>query len=140
MKNTVILLFVTFIFSCGTDMHQLKNDQFYSKTFEKQLNNNDMAMIDLSATDEEWDSILVLRPYTDIDLIEEKLNLDLSNISSNRITTDDTLNLFVFLKNNKSVKIVEMSRMLGDFNKYNTVISKNNAKFRKTKKGLEFLK
>ncbi|WP_104736288.1 hypothetical protein [Hanstruepera ponticola] len=140
MKNIVLLLFFVLGSSCGDGMNQLKNDRFYSNAFEEQLKNNDLVMIDLSTTDEDWDSIIVLRPYTDIDLLEDELSLNLSNISLNRITTDDTINLFVFLKENKSVKIIEMSRVLGDFNNYDTIISKKDAKFKKTKNGLEFVK
>ena len=96
----------------------------------------DTAIIVLSNFNNfDWDQLLILGPYTAIETSEKTLQLNLENIRKHAITYDDSINLFVFIKNGKSVKIAEVSRAVGDFKDLNILIEKNDAKFIKTTNG-----
>lgn len=82
-----------------------------------------------------WDDMLILEPYSQINRIEIKLKLDLKNIRENAIKSFESFNLIVFLEKGKSIKIVELSREIGDFENVNQIIKKENARFEKTDNG-----
>ena len=50
------------------------------------------------------------------------------------------MNLLVFIKNNKSIKIAELSRKNGDFKDYKIVIDSKSAIFEKDNKAIIALK
>lgn len=77
----------------------------------------------------EWDSLIILRPYSDPQKIANELSLNLSNVGG-EIKGDDGYNLIIFLKDKKAVKISKLDRRYGDFKGfYNKVIPKNKAHF-----------
>ena len=78
-----------------------------------------------------YDELIILEPYSNIEKIQTELNLDLSNISKNQIYHSDFINLVVFLKKNKSIKISELDRNIGDFTDYKVLIKRENAYFYK---------
>lgn len=84
----------------------------------------------------DWDQLLILGPYTVIETSEKTLQLNLENIHKHAIRYDDSINLFVFVKDGKSVKIAEVSRRVGDFIDLNILIDKNRTKYTKAKDGL----
>ncbi|WP_435261832.1 hypothetical protein [Tenacibaculum sp. nBUS_03] len=87
----------------------------------------------------EWNELLILGPYSVIENIEKELNVDLENIKENGIEYSDSINLLVFLKDGKSVKISEVSREVGDFSNSQFLIKKENTKFTKDKNGMNVL-
>ena len=75
--------------------------------------------------DFQWDSVILLSPYTYIQRVEKENDLDLSGVSKD-IEFSDSINLLVFLKDRKMVKYVEINRVLGDFvAEYEVIIPKN---------------
>lgn len=75
--------------------------------------------------DFQWDSVILLSPYTYIQRVEKENDLDLSGVSKD-IEFSDSINLLVFLKDRKMVKYVEITRGLGDFvEEYEVIIHKN---------------
>lgn len=75
--------------------------------------------------DFQWDSVILLPPYTNIERVEKENDLDLSGVSKD-IEFSDSINLLVFLKDRKMVKYVEINRVLGDFvAEYEVIIPKN---------------
>lgn len=75
--------------------------------------------------DFQWDSVILLPPYTNIERVEKENDLDLSGVSKD-IEILDTFKILVFLKDRKMVKYVEINRVLGDFDaKYEVIIPKN---------------
>lgn len=66
-------------------------------------------------TDFQWDSVILLPPYTSIENLEREQNLDLSPLDTD-IETLDSFYLLVFLKDKKAVKYVEIDRNLGELN------------------------
>lgn len=83
----------------------------------------------------EWNELLILGPYSVIDNVEKELNLNLENIRENGIEYNDSINLLIFLKDGKSVKISEVSRGIGDFTNLTQIVEKSKAKFVKTENG-----
>ena len=82
-----------------------------------------------SYNDFEWDSLIIIKPYSNLAKIATKNKLNLSNVS-NSIESLDDINLLIFLKDKKAVKTCELKRMYGDFDGiYGQVIPKNKANF-----------
>lgn len=122
------------LFSCQYLTH-LSSDNTITEKIEYLFNSNSRKF-DLSEINNfDWNELLILGPYSEIENIEKELNLDLKNIRENRIEYSDTINLLIFLKNGKSVKISEVSRGIGDFINLKQIIKKSKAKFVKTKNG-----
>lgn len=132
MKKIFILLITLLIItSC-----QLKSDKSLTKIIETKIKDNP-TKIDLTLIDKlDYDKLLILEPYTNIEKTQSELNVDLSNINGNQIHLSDGINLIVFLKNNKSIKISELNRKNGDFEDYKIFINRENALFEKDKNGI----
>ena len=116
-------------------LFQLENDEILKDKIETELSSQS-GKVDLAKmTDFEWDSLIILGPYSQIEKIEEELNLNLSNIRQNGIQHSDSYNLIVFLKDKKSVNIVELSRAMSPGGNGKTVISKEKSIFLKENDG-----
>lgn len=75
--------------------------------------------------DFQWDSVILLPPYTNIERVEKENDLDLSGVNED-IEILDTFKILVFLKDRKIVKYVEINSVLGDFvAEYEVIIPKN---------------
>ena len=122
------------LFSCQ-QMTSLHSDKTLTKKIETKFKSKSET-IDLTKLNSfEWKELLILGPYSMIDNVEKKLNLDLENIKVNGIEYIDSVNLLVFIKDGKSIKISEVSREIGDFVDLGKIIEKRNAKFIKTENG-----
>lgn len=134
-KIVLLLLLIMNLLSCQY-LSQLNSDKELTKTIETKIKDNPMK-IDLTKINNlDYDKLLILEPYSNIEKIQKELNIDLSNISENQINSSDGINLLVFMKNKKSVKISELSRTNGDFEDYKVVINKENTLFEKNEKGI----
>jgi len=121
-------------FSCQNVNH-LSSDNILTKRIETMFK-SDSKIIDLSQLNSfEWDELIILGPYSVVENVENELNLDLENIRENKIEYDDSINLLVFLKNRKSIKISEVSRGIGDFMYLFLIIEKEKSKFIKSRNG-----
>lgn len=135
MKRLLVIgmLFLT-LFSCQY-FNSLHSDNTLTEKIEAEFK-SDSEIIDLTKLNSfEWNKLLILGPYSVIDNVEKELNLDLENIRENGIEYSDSINLVIFLKDGKSVKISEVSRGIGDFTNLTEIIEKRKAKFVKTENG-----
>ena len=133
-KIFTLLMTLLIITSC-----QLKSDKSLTKIIETKIKDNP-TKIDLTSIDKlDYDKLLILEPYSNIEKTQTELNVDLSNINGNQIDLSDRINLLVFLKNNKSIKISELNRKNGDFEDYKVFINRENALFEKNKNGIIIL-
>ena len=105
---------------------QLKNDVFLTEKIESLLKSDNGKINFSQLNDFEWDNLIILGPYSTMEEIGEKLNLNLKNISNNGIRYSDYYHLIVFLKNNKSVKIVELKKAMQPIR---TIINKEKSLF-----------
>ncbi len=128
---TIGTIFLTF-FSCQY-LSQLNSDKTLTEKIEAEFKSEIIDLTKLNSF--EWNELLILGPYSVIDNVEKELNLDLENIRENGIEYSDSINLLIFLNNDKSVKISEVSRGIGDFTNLGQIIRKDKAKFIKTENG-----
>ena len=135
-KLIIIGTFFLTLFSCQY-LNQLNSDNSLTEKIESEFKSENIDLSNLN--DFDWENLLILGPYSSIDNIEKELNLNLENIRENGIEYDDSINLLVFLKNGKSVKISEVSRGVGDFSNLRILITKDRAKFIKTENGTNVL-
>ncbi|MBO3117926.1 hypothetical protein J4050_14310 [Winogradskyella sp. DF17] len=117
MKKIIISsALILFFLSCES-IFQLKPDQTIEERIMDEINREDMVF-DLSTLSSfEWDSVIILGPYTIVEDTEKLFDLNLSNISRNGIEYSDSYNLLVFLRGKKSVKITEVNLSLGPVRK-----------------------
>ncbi len=125
------ILFLSTV-SCGY-LFQLENDEKLAEKVERQLN-SEIGTVDFAKmTDFDWDNLIILGPYTTVENVEEELNLNLANIRQNGIHYSDYYDLVVFIKEEKSVKIVELNRGLRPQGR---IIKKEKSVFKKGKDGI----
>ena len=136
MKTKVLSLLIIWSLTACNNLFQLNSDKDLTKIIEAKIKDNPEKISLSNIEDLDYDKLLILEPYSNIEKTEKSLNVDLSNISENNIHSIDDINLLVFLKNNKSIKISELSRLNGDFGDYKILINKEDANFEKNEKGI----
>ena len=99
------------IISCGY-LFQLENDKTLTEKVETELHSNNRAVDFEKVADFEWDNLIILGPYSQVEKIEEEKGLNLENIRQNGIEYSDYYDLIVFLKNKKAIKIVELNKAM----------------------------
>ena len=114
-------------------LFQLENDKILTEKIEAELNSKNKTVDFPKVADFEWDSLIIIGPYSQVEKIEEELNLNLINIRQNGIRYSDFYDLVVFLKDKKSVKIIELKRAMTPLS---TVIDKDKSIFVKGNKGI----
>ncbi|AYO57358.1 hypothetical protein CO230_04035 [Chryseobacterium sp. 6424] len=120
-KIFTLFILLTTLISCSINDKSLEN--YISTEIE---NSNKLNLSNYHEFD--WDSIIILGPYSNLAKIEKEKNIDLSNVN-NSIESLDSINLIIFLKDSKAVKYSEISRNITDFDTYQEIIKKENAKF-----------
>ena len=104
----IILLINT---SCSY-IFDLKSDSSLCSEIQNEFESNKIPVNLSTLTKFEWDNYLLLQPYSNIESIEKRNNLDLQNIRHNKIEKSDFIQLLVFIKDKKSVKICELNRSI----------------------------
>lgn len=120
MNRLIFLIFLLFVgISCSN---------VSDKKLEREINSEIKKTNSLNFSnykDFQWDSVILLPPYTNIERVEKENDLDLSGVSKD-IEILDTFKILVFLKDRKIVKYVEINSVLGDFvAEYEVIIPKN---------------
>jgi hypothetical protein len=136
MKKVLLLLLLILSLASCKDVSQLNSDDDLTKIIETKIKNNPKKISLSNIGNLDYDALLILEPYSNIEETEKQLNVDLSNILENNIHSLDRINLLVFLKNNKSKHISELPRINGDFEDYKIIIKKENANFEKNEIGV----
>ncbi|ADQ82982.1 hypothetical protein J5295_09675 [Riemerella anatipestifer] len=123
MRKTLITLILCFaIFSCNKNDYILESKISAEIIQKKELNLSNY-------NDFEWDSLIIISPYSSLEKIATENKLNLENVSESIESLDD-INLIIFLKDRKAVKTCELKRMYGDFSGiYGQIIPKNKANF-----------
>lgn len=136
MKKIILTVILTLNLVSCKYLSQLNSDSGITEILEAKIKENPKK-IDLTKIENlEYDKLLILEPYSNVEKIEKELKIDLSNISEHHIYSSDDINLLVFVKNNKSVKISEMNRTNGDFENCKILINRENVLFKKNEKGI----
>ena len=85
-----------------------------------------------SLTSFSWDTVIILTPYSQIKQLENKLNIDLTEIKKTQIVSNDGSNVLAFIKNGQLINYVDLPRNKGDFDNMTdsvNVITKENCSF-----------
>ncbi|MGI8892925.1 MAG: hypothetical protein ACR2GN_05635 [Bacteroidia bacterium] len=82
-------------------------------------NNKELIFRMDTITDFKWDYFIVLPPYTNVQELSNKINVDLNELNETDIKHSDRINLLVFIKNNKLYKYTEYPRN-PDFSRLNS--------------------
>lgn len=119
IKKTIFILIILFNFSCKKNSKAiyLSNNIECSDLLMKEIVSGKEIIRFESFAKFDWDSLMILTPYTCIDKIEEKHNINLKPVAHFGIKNRDDINLIVFLKNKKSIHAIEFPIHLGDFSK-----------------------
>src|SRR5690554_3384129 len=110
MARNIIIGILLLTLYCCQYRSELNSDKNLTKEIEQKITVKS-SHIDLSDLNYfEWDSFLVLGPYSNVENIEDKTNLNLDKIRGNGIKFSDSFNLLIFIKSGKVAKISELSR------------------------------
>ncbi|PKH50819.1 hypothetical protein CXF68_09020 [Tenacibaculum sp. Bg11-29] len=135
MKKLIgIGVIILTLFSCQY-LNSLYSDNTLTEKIEAEFKSDSEIIYLTKLNSFEWNELLILGPYSIVESIEKELNLDLGNIRETEIEYSDSINLLVFLKDGKSVKISEVSRGIGDFTNLRQIIEKSKVIFVKTENG-----
>ena len=90
------------------------------------------SILDLdSITKFEWDSVIILTPYTNPKDISGHFNIDLAKIEATNIEHRDDINVLIFVDDGNPVTMVEYPRFPGDFSNNDIrFIKRSDAQFR----------
>jgi len=101
--------------SCGQHNDSASSNTQLVDKIENAISSGD-SVLDLDkVADFSWDSLLILNPYTHLDVVSAELNVDLSSAKESAIDQRDDINVLLFFANGQQVKLVEFPRISGDF-------------------------
>ena len=95
----------------------LPSDRALDEKMKSRIFSGADGLVMSELTDFKWDSLLILRPYSLPDLIEDELDIDLSTIKHTDISYRDNANVLVYLYQGKVVNMVDFDRYPGDFSR-----------------------
>jgi len=119
------------LFLCGScqQTEQLYSDRELTQVLEKEFGTHSDT-VDLTGIDYfKWDQLVILPPYSDVQKVGRELDLNFKIINQNFIKLSDSYNLLVFIKDDKVVKIAELSRNYADFSDEKQIIKKADTRF-----------
>ncbi len=118
----VIVIFITSIILLVklNEKNQI-SENINLKTELKELtyiiqNSNKATIIDFSKiTDFKWESMYIITPYTNIKEYFDTVEIEGYNFIKTSIETNDSINLIVFVSDNKIISYINFDRIYGDF-------------------------
>lgn len=132
-KSLIFILSLLFFFSCGQSnpSHKISNDLEHLELLKKEINSGKELIQFEVFVKFEWDSLIILTPYSRPEEVGEKQSIDLTLIEHFGIEHRDGINLIVFLKKNKPIRAIEYPRYPGDFsNNEIEIIEKSKANYK----------
>ena len=129
----IYILLIPLFFSCGQNSKSLKisNDNEHLGLLKKEIISGKEIIRFESIMKFDWDSLIILPPYSLPEEVGEKHNIDLKSIEHFGIKSRDDINLVIFLKNSKPIRAIECPRYPGDFsNNEIEIIEKSKANYK----------
>ena len=149
-RTSIILIFLIISICTACDLSdkkvRLKSDILLESKFEQLTNvvrakNTTLNFHLDSLTNFSWDTVIILTPYYQIKQLENKLNIDLTEIKKTQIVVDEVSNVLAFIKNGQLINYVDLPRNKGDFVNVTgsvNVISKKNCRFSLVQSNIKF--
>jgi hypothetical protein len=112
MKKSTILFFIFVIIILGCSNKHIDQRILIKldSTLKARKDTFSFEKFDL-----DWDSLLILPPYTNLGQLKKSFNIDARKISLTGIDQRDDICLFVFMKSNNVISCIEFSRRTYDF-------------------------
>ena len=132
-KLSIYIFFISLFFSCEEDnpSYKISNDTEHFDLLKKEIISGKEIIRFENITQFEWESLIILTPYSVVEKVEKENKIDLNSIEHFGIDTRDDINLIIFLKNNEPTRAIEYPRYLGDFsNNKIEIIEKSKANFK----------
>jgi len=116
-KTILYILSIALLFSCEIKSNDAKisNDIESLELLKKEITSGKELVQFDSLMQFEWESLIILTPYSLPKKVGEKYNIDLTSIEHFAIESRDDINLIVFLKNNIPTRVIAYPRYPGDF-------------------------
>ncbi|MEP5236245.1 MAG: hypothetical protein ABJQ86_15620 [Cyclobacteriaceae bacterium] len=73
-----------------------------------------------SLTNFDWDTVLVVTPYTPIEYLERDTNVELEPLHYTKITITEGYNVLAFIKHGKLIDFVELRALYGTYDYYDS--------------------
>lgn len=102
MKTLIFIAWTTFIVGCKS-----KNDFVLETSLDKAFTNYD-SVIKFNLFKDDYDSIMLVSPYTSNEQIEKKLNINLKDVPYNLKHRDD-MSMILLFKNRKYINYIPLS-------------------------------
>lgn len=117
MKNCIYIIFISFIcFSCSNNKLE-KHNQIINTFLEENIHQKKVLLKLDTISTFNWDEIIVVGPYVDLDDVSNKINYDFYDFP-HTIKHHDSYVLIGFVKNKKGLKFIEINRYLISDNIY----------------------
>lgn len=131
-KLSICILLITLLFSCklNSRAYKVSNDIEHLTLLKEEIISGKKIIRFENIVKFEWDSLIILTPYSLSEKVGEKHNIDLKSIEHFGIESRDDINLIVFIKNNSPIRVIEYPRYPGDFsNNEIEIIEKSKANY-----------
>lgn len=113
--RTVVAVGVLYgLFSCDQSK-KLDNDLELTEKIKEVISSGQKSLVMDQLTTFEWDSFLILTPYTNYEAIEEELRIDLTGAKHSNLRSRDDICQLIFFRDGMPVGMVEYPRYPGDF-------------------------
>lgn len=139
MRTLFSFLFILFLISQCNQPTPGNNLTGQLELITAERDTVDFDVADLTLFD--WDEFLVIPPYSNIDTLEQAVEIDLEPIRDKGIETRDDVVVLGFVRNGKLINYYMQERAPFDFAEASTpnAISKPKAKYRIVKKGDSYI-
>jgi hypothetical protein len=131
-RLSIYILFISLFFSCGQNnpSYKVSNDTEHLDILKKEIISGKEMIRFENIMKFEWESLIILTPYSWAEQVGKENKIDLTSIEHFGIKSRDDINLIVFLKNSKPIRVIEYPRYPGDFsNNKIEIIEKSKANF-----------
>ena len=125
-----VLLYFTFLTACSSYVRINLDNLLKEKIQDAVISGKEI--IDFKEMAEfDWDSLIILAPYSRLDVLEQKYNVDFRPIYHTGIDHRENISLIVFFNEGKIVKMVMYGRYPGDFAENKSeFVKRDQAKYR----------
>ena len=131
-KFLIYIFSIILLSSCDQkESNKISNDKAHLELLKKEIVSGKEIIRFESIMKFDWGSVIILTPYSSPEQVGNENNIDLTSIEHFTIINRDDINLIVFLKNKKPIRVIEYPRYPGDFSKNNIeIIEKSKANFK----------
>ncbi len=140
LRVILFTLFAITLLSCQSNEKRNVSNTKGNKELERQFKNlskkayqDSVIFFDLDTqTTFEWDSALIITPYSPIEILEKKTKIKLDLLNYTKIDVTEGYSVIAFVKSNKLIDFLELNNRYGAFESFEgtRVYSSGHSKFK----------